>query len=218
MDQAIPDPATLLPPSFAAVAPVLEEVIERWHAADPAPAGWPEAMSALPPREPEGWARLVEQLQLINTFQWHEEDRSRAHGAGDAVLGAVKRSIDDSNRRRVQSVDRLDAVIHAGYSALGVIEPGAPLNSESPGSIIDRLSVLALKAWHAAEAVVEAAPNERRAMQDRLAMIREQQRDLGGCLDDLLLGIRQGRVGLKLYRQIKLYRDAETGRLVADLD
>lgn len=218
MNQPIPDPATLLPPSFAAVAPVLDEVIERWHAAELGAGGWPDVVAAVPPREPEGWARMVEQLQLINTFQWHEEDRSRAHGAGDVVLAAVKRSIDDSNRRRVQAVDRLDAVIHAGFSALGVIEPGAPLNSESPGSIIDRLSVLALKAWHAAEAVVEAAPAERRAMQDRLAMIREQQRDLGGCLDDLLQGIRRGRVGLKLYRQIKLYRDAETGRLIADLD
>lgn len=218
MDPALPDPTTLLPPSFAAVAPVLDEVVERWHGAEPAPGDWPEALGALPPREPEGWARLVEQLQLINTFQWHEEDRSRAHGAGDAVLAAVKRSIDESNRRRVQAVDRLDAVIHAGFSALGVIDPSAPLNSESPGSIIDRLSVLALKAWHAAEAVVEAAPADRRAMQDRLAMLREQQRDLGQCLDELLQGIRQGRVGLKLYRQIKLYRDAETGRLVADLD
>lgn len=214
----MPDPAALLPPSFAAVSPVLDEVIERWHGAEPAPGNWPEVLGALPAREPEGWARLVEHLQLINTYQWHEEDRSRAHGAGDAVLAAVKRSIDESNRRRVQAVDRLDAVIHAGFSSLGVIDPSAPLNSESPGSIIDRLSVLALKAWHAAEAVVEAAPAERRAMQDRLAMLREQQRDLGQCLDDLLSGIRQGRVGLKLYRQIKLYRDAETGRLVADLD
>lgn len=218
MDHAAPDPATLLPPSFAAVAPVLDEVIERWHAGDPSHGSWLDVLATLPPREPEGWARLVEHLQLINTFQWHEEDRSRAHGAGDVVLAAVKRSIDESNRRRVQAVDRLDAVIHAGYSSLGVIDPDAPLNSESPGSIIDRLSVLALKAWHAAEAVVEASPQERRAMQDRLAMLREQQRDLGGCLDALLQGIRQGRVGLKLYRQIKLYRDEETGRLVADLD
>lgn len=218
MRPVMPDPAALLPSSFAAVAPVLDEVIERWHAVEPGPGEWLEVQATLPPREPEGWQRMVEQLQLINTFQWHEEDRSRARGAGDAVLAGVKRSIDESNRRRVQAVDQLDAVIHAGFSSLGFINPDAALNSESPGSIIDRLSVLALKAWHAAEAVVEAAPSERRAMQDRLAMLREQQRDLGGCLDDLLGGIRHGRVGLKLYRQIKLYRDAETGRLVADLD
>jgi hypothetical protein len=213
-----PDPLSLVPPSHAAIAPVLDEVIVRWHSAEAGFDGWPAALAAIPPAEPEGWPRLVEHLQLINTFQWHEEDRSRAHGAGDRVLASVKRSIDESNRRRVQAVDRLDAVIHAGFSALDVIDPDAPLNSESPGSIIDRLSVLALKAWHAAEAVVEASPGERRVMQDRLAMLREQQRDLGGCLDALLGGIRQGSVGLKLYRQIKLYRDPATGRLVADLD
>ena len=35
------------------------------------------------------WEQLAWRLQLVNTFQWHEEDRSRAHGAGDRVLAAV---------------------------------------------------------------------------------------------------------------------------------
>jgi len=213
------DPAALVPPGWRAVGPVLDEVVARWHAVEGHVGDWETAVAAVPAQQPEGWAAVTERLQLINTFQWHEEDRSRDHGATDQVQAAVKRSIDASNRRRVRTVDRLDDMIHAGLARAGVIDPRAPLNSESPGSIIDRLSVLALKIHHVAEAR-DALPagHERQAMEERLDGLVEQRDDLGGCLDTLLAGIRAGKVGLKLYRQVKVYREAATGTLKTDLD
>lgn len=213
------DPAALVPAGWAAVGPILGEVIVRWHEQEAAIGGWESALAAVPARQAAGWAATVEHLQLINTFQWHEEDRSRDHGADDHVLAAVKRSIDASNRRRVQTVDRLDDMIHAGLVRSGAVDPAAPLNSESPASIIDRLTVLALKIHHVAEALAPMPQgDERRAMQDRLDGLTGQRDDLGGCLDALLAGIRGGQVGLRLYRQVKVYRQAETGTLKADLD
>ncbi|MFO7608845.1 MAG: DUF4254 domain-containing protein [Candidatus Krumholzibacteriia bacterium] len=213
------DPALLVPAGWQAVAPILDEVIARWHEAEPRLAGWESVLAALPARHAPGWAAAVERLQLINTFQWHEEDKSRDHGATDAVQAAVKRSIDASNGRRVQTVDRLDDLIHAGLRRAPGCDPGAPLNSESPASIIDRLTVLALKIHHVGEAVAALpAGDERRAMQGRFDGLVEQRDDLGGCLDALLEGIGAGRVGLKLYRQVKIYRQPGTGALQADLD
>jgi len=210
-----------VPESFAVIAPVLRDVIAAWHREEPRITHWESTLQVLPLQGPEGWTRTVELLQLINTFQWHEEDRSRDHGADDTVLAAVKRSIDASNRRRVQTVDRLDDLLYSGLTASGVVNPAAPLNSESPGSIIDRLTVLALKVYHIAEALT-ALPDddspETVAMQERLATLTEQEKDLGNCLDNLLEGIRTGRVGLKLYRQVKVYKAAESGKLTADLD
>ena len=204
--------AELVPAGWAAVAPVLDDVIARWHALGNGPEDWEAARAALPPAHTSGWTAVVERLQLINTFQWHEEDKSRAHGAGDAVLAAVKRSIDASNRRRVQCVDELDDLLYTGLSAGAAA--GAPLNSESPGSIIDRLTVLALKVWHVKEAL---DGEDAEAMRGRLAGLEEQRDDLGGCLDALLAGIREGRIGLKLYRQVKVYREPD-GTLRTDLD
>lgn len=212
------DPAALVPPTWADVAPILTEVIERWHAHEARIDGWDSATEVLPPNREPGWAAQVELLQLINTFQWHEEDKSRDVGADDTVQAAVKRSIDASNRRRVQAVDRLDDMIHAGLTAAGAVNPAAPLNSESPGSIIDRLTVLALKIHHVAEARDALAGDEAAAMDRRLAGLVEQRDDLGACLDALLAGIRAGRVGLKLYRQVKVYQEARTGALRADLE
>jgi len=208
----------LVPRAWADVAPVLVDVIDRWHAAEDGISGWKSAQDLLPPTGAAGWAAQVELLQLINTFQWHEEDRSRDHGADDTVLAEVKRSIDASNRRRVQAVDKLDDMIHAGLAAGGVSDPAAPLNSESPGSIIDRLTVLALKIHHVAEARDGLDGDEAAVMERRLVGLVEQRDDLGGCLDALLAGIRAGRVGLKLYRQVKVYRETATGALKADLE
>ena len=210
----------LIPTSFAAVDRILRQVVITWHELEAGITDWDSCQATMALSQADGWARTAELLQLINTFQWHEEDKSREHGAGDERLGAIKRSIDASNRRRVQTVDRLDDLIFTGLTEIGCLDAAAPLHSESPGSIIDRLSVLALKIYHVGEALRALAPagDDARAMQSRLDTLTAQYADLGGCLDRLLSGIRSGQVGLKLYRQVKIYKDPETGRLVADLD
>jgi len=210
----------LVPDGFAAVSWILTDVIERWHEEEDGVTDWDSALAAIPPGRPEGWARTVERLQLINAYQWHEEDKSRDHGADDAVLAEVKRSIDASNRRRVQTIDALDDLIYTGLKDAGLLRDGVPLNSESPASIIDRLTVLALKIYHVDEALqaFRAGGEDPGRMQERLDTLTEQSRDLGGCLERLLAGIKAGETGLKLYRQVKVYRQPGTGKLVADLD
>ena len=211
-------------PNFAEIEPLLLDVIARWHAAEAKITDWDTVSAALPGTLPDGWAGTTELLQVINTFQWHEEDRSRAHGAGDEILGAVKRSIDASNRRRVQTVDRLDDLIFTQLKEAGVLIADAALNSESPGSIIDRLTVLALKIYHIREAITgldsvdPTQAEEIKSLRDKLENLSEQSTDLGGCLDILMTGVCEGRIGLKLYRQVKVYVEPGTGKLKADLE
>jgi hypothetical protein len=196
---------------------IVTRVIADWHACEPEPATWEEAEAQLPgPGHPE-WERLTWRLQLVNTFQWHQEDRSRAHDAGDRVLASVKRTIDASNRRRVQTIDALDVHLHDLATAGTPPRPDAVLHSETPGSIIDRLTVLGLKRHHVAEALADLAESDRPAMQARLDTLVEQFDDLAGCLARLLDDIAAGRVRLKRYRQVKVYRDPDTGSLRADV-
>lgn len=217
MSPSQPLDPSLVPSSFALVREIQETVIRRWHQAEDSITDWQSALSALPARQAEGWAATCERLQLINTFQWHEEDKSRNHGVGDEQLGAIKRSIDASNRRRVQTVDSLDDIIFTGLRQGGALNEDAPLNSESPGSIIDRLSVLMLKHYHVAEANRQLEGEEAVVMGDRLATLAEQIQDLGACLDRLLQEIAQGKVRIKFYRQVKVYVDPRTGAIKSDL-
>jgi hypothetical protein len=230
-----PEPlaAANVPPNGRALQPILWSTIERWQAAATPGGDWEGARQRVPLRH-EDWAGMVELLQLINAFQWHEEDRSRDPQAEDATLVAVKRSIDASNRRRVRLVEELDALLHERLAAAGLLSSDAPLHSESPGSIVDRLTVLALKIFHVRAALTAArqipaeggsgagtgaagteAPMDPQLTElyERLRGLTEQMVDLTGCLDRLLADIYAGRVRFKLYRQVKVYRDPVSGQM-----
>jgi len=217
----VPDQPPARLPEVPRLRAIIDEVLAAWHAREAELTSWEAAARLLAaPAGPDAaeWERLAWQLQLINTYQWHQEDLSRAHGAGDAVLAAVKRAIDASNRRRVQTIDALDVHLCEQAASAALAAPDAALHSETPGSIIDRLTVLALKRYHVAEALADAEPGgDRGAMQARLDTVTEQFDDLAGCLERLLADILAGRVQLKLYRQVKVYRDPRTGALKADV-
>ncbi len=197
-------PPAAIWPAAAALGPLLRQVVAAWIAGQDRLADWEAASRAFPPAGAH-WEPLARQIQLINAFQWREEDRSRAAGAVAAVLADVKRAIDASNGRRVRAVEALDAHIVGGLAAAGLLRAEAPLHCESPGSIVDRLSVLALKAHHLETARGAAGAGERSALAERLATVTEQWDDLLACLDDLGTNIAAGRARVKLYRQVKHY-------------
>lgn len=191
-------------PSVERLTPILWDVIRTWHAHEAQLASWLDAELLLKRRQ-DCWEGLVERIQLINTFQWHEEDRSRDPRANDALLASVKRSIDASNARRVQAVEAFDSLLYREFTRAGCLTTSGPLPSETPGSIVDRLTVLALKIHHAGQALVATAAPDARSLEARLAILNEQMHDLGECLDRLVADVCAGRLRLKLYRQIKIY-------------
>jgi hypothetical protein len=205
-------------PAADTLLPIIWRVIETWHTKEHLIQGWNDAMGVIGP-EHAGWAGVAEMLQLINTFQWHEEDRSRAHEAGDDVLAAVKRSIDASNARRVKTIELFDAHVMNTLGGAGLPDADAQLHSESPASIVDRITVMALKLYHIREELSTAGGTmDEAALHSRLESLKEQMDDLAGCLDSLFLDIAAGRRGIKLYRQVKVYKDPVTGRYRSGLE
>ena len=83
-------------------------------------------------------------------------------------------------------------------------------NSESAGSIVDRLSILSLKIFHMrAEAMRDGATDAHRAAcAEKLARLELQRADLSRCLDTLLARAAEGRAFWRVYRQFKMYNDA----------
>jgi hypothetical protein len=155
------------------------------------------------------WLDAVRRQHRANFELWHVEDEARAPGASDADLAGVKRRIDLTNQMRNDLAEQLDLFLLGWLAAQGLPKPDAELNSESPGLMIDRLSILALKIYHTrAEAERAGAPEghaERNL--ERLAILEEQRRDLAACLDALWRETLQGKRRFKLYRQLKMYND-----------
>ncbi len=178
-----------------------------WHQSQ-AEDGAADSSAAIVGAESE-WLDAVAGQHRANFDLWHIEDEARAPGATEAALAQVKRRIDSTNQRRNDLAEELDRAL------LGWLEPQrlpnaeAPLHSESPGLMIDRLSILALKIFHTREeAERKGAPEGHAARnRERLAILEEQRDDLAGCLDAMWRQTVAGTQRFKLYRQLKMYND-----------
>jgi hypothetical protein len=146
---------------------------------------------------------LILAQHQANFDLWHQEDLARAPHALDADIVASKRAIDALNQRRNDLVEQLDEQL----LALAPKAPNAPLHSETPGLIIDRLSILSLKLFHTEEQTHRSTPEHRARNLARLAVLNQQRDDLAACLTELCAEVLAGRRRFKLYRQLKMYND-----------
>ncbi len=147
----------------------------------------------------------------IDTVQWHLEDIIRDPHIDPVDALALKRRIDRSNQERTDLVEEIDSYFRSIYSDVKPL-PDARLNTESPAWAIDRLSILALKIWHMKEQTErnDADSAHIAKCQAKLDVLLEQQADLSNAIDQLLEDIEQGKIYMKVYRQMKMYNDPAT--------
>ena len=183
-------------------------------------SGWPADPGALPPPE-DALPHWIATNHRFNSLLWAEEDLARRTQVADSEIAANKRAIDRYNQARNDATERIDELLLMG---LGLVDadsartdspvsralPGARLNSETAGSMIDRLSILSLKIRAMREQVGRRDVDEdhRTLSRGRLAQLERQRGDLAACLDALLADAQAGRAYFKVYRQFKMYNDA----------
>jgi hypothetical protein len=155
------------------------------------------------------FAQLVLDQHIANYDLWHREDDARDPVASDHTIVEVKHDIDRLNQRRNDLAEQIDIALLelAPHQPSDPLQPSAPLHSESPGLIIDRLSILALKIFHTHEQLHRSTPEHQRRNHSRLLVLNEQRDDLAACLDVLWSDVLAGRRRFKLYRQLKMYND-----------
>jgi hypothetical protein len=161
----------------------------------------------------EGLMELAVAQHRANFDLWHEEDKARDPEASDAEIAKVKHAIDGLNQRRNDLVEKIDELL---LTSAGKQNPAAPLHSETPGMMIDRLSILTLKIYHTREEAgrMTATEAHRKKNAARLVVLEEQRSDLAHCLDDLWREVLTGTRRFKLYRQMKMYNDPELNPVV----
>lgn len=147
----------------------------------------------------------------IDTVQWHFEDLIRDPHIKPEDGMQLKRRIDRSNQDRTDLVEQIDSYFRQLYSDVKILDD-ATINTESPAWAVDRLSILALKIYHMKEQAerTDATADHIEKCKNKLAILLEQQVDLGSAIDQLLEDIKTGRKYMKVYRQMKMYNDPAT--------
>lgn len=163
------------------------------------------------PYAPESIEGVLYAKNRIDAVQWHLEDIIRDPEIDPVAALALKRRIDRSNQDRTDMVEELDSYFRQEYADVKVLD-NATINTESPAWALDRLSILALKIYHMAAEVArtDASEEHKARCAAKLAVLEEQRVDLTSAIDALLDDIAAGRKYMKVYRQMKMYNDADT--------
>jgi hypothetical protein len=152
--------------------------------------------------------KLIRALHFFNTSLWNEEDLARRTKVGDAEIAKNKRAIDRFNQSRNDHIEKIDDLIIAALASVKRAEM-AYRSSETPGSMIDRISILSLKIFHTNKQLARSDIDDdhRRICLNRAATLSEQRVDLTDCLVTLVREASVGGMYFKVYRQYKMYND-----------
>ena len=197
-----------------AIVDLHDHLTRAWHApqhsGEPGAIPFPARVGQVESSDLEkAFLAQVARQHRANFDLWHIEDEARTPGTTDAALADVKRRIDTTNQLRNDLAEDLDRALVDWLTTQGLPNPAAALHSESPGLMIDRLSILALKIYHTCEECERpgAAEGHSERNRDRLNILEEQRADLAACLDGLWRETLAGTRRFKLYRQLKMYND-----------
>lgn len=176
------------------IADMQAEWTAKWHEVDKDPSGL------------DGLWVFIHGNHRRNYNLWHEEDCARRDDQGFEYVYRAKRAIDAYNQQRNDFIERMDQFL---FEQLKPDVANAPVNSETPGMIIDRLSIMALKVYHMVEQTErsDVSDEHRAKCEQKLGVLRQQRADLAAILEQFLREIQEGKRAYRVYFQFKMYND-----------
>ena len=157
----------------------------------------------------ESLLKFVEANLFFNTKLWNEEDLARRQNVSDNEITKNKRAIDKFNQSRNDCIEQMDSFILERI--LNITSKNTKQNSETPGAMIDRLSILSLKIFHMSIQTRRENVSEVhiQTCSKKLEILKNQRNDLCVCFDELLYDCSQGLRYFKQYNQFKMYNDPD---------
>jgi hypothetical protein len=145
---------------------------------------------------PIPWVTVVLELVESNLAQWELEDVTRDPAASDKVVANAKKGIDHLNIGRHRLVEQIDALIDAGLEQ----SADAPLATESPGMVLDRLSVLVIRRLRTKSAIATKVDYSERVFE-----LEARIDALSSAFDSYVEELRAGMRQFLPYEHFKLY-------------
>jgi len=186
----------------SAITEVQADLVVSWHRTPPE--------NQTSGSDEVGIMDIVRRQHAFNFLLWHEEDIARSPSVSDAEIARVKRSIDRLNQNRNDWIERIDDKISLLLNEnMTPILTQARLQTETPGSAIDRLSIMSLRIYHLEEQLDrnDVAESHCNSVRQKLAVCQLQRDELTQSCQNLLNDIFDGLSRHRTYRQNKMYND-----------
>lgn len=186
--------ATLSPYHLDELVNTQDHLVDSWHDSDFVDSSDPFTSAVL-------------NNHRHNYLLWYQEDKARRDDMGFEYVYHAKRAIDQHNQQRNNFMEQIDLCLAEELH----IDPQSslPSHSETPGMMIDRLSILSLKIYHMALQLERDDVDETHVQTcaNKLAILKIQRDDLKQCLQTLFDDIQNNQKTFKLYKQMKMYND-----------
>ena len=155
----------------------------------------------------EGLLKLIQENHAFNFQLWHAEDRARRDDLGYEFVYRAKREIDSFNQQRNNRMEMIDSFLVEALNPADISV--CAVHSETPGMMIDRLSILALKIYHMGLQLDRSDVDDAHKVlcRNKCDVLWAQQKQLSDCLEQLILDIKDKKRTFRVYYQLKMYND-----------
>ncbi len=157
--------------------------------------------------------KFIYALIKTNKTLWDLEDSARLFELGDSHVAEAKKNIDICNQQRNDLIREIDALL---YKHFDVSRAGKEsFYSESPGMIIDRLSIIFIKlsAIRQLISLIEEVDLKSEYLEKEKILL-SQTESLGNFLDMYIERLLRKEVFFEIQQAVKIYNDKRVKKYI----
>ena len=161
--------------------------------------------------------KLIYRLIKTNKILWDLEDSARLSELGDSHVADAKKNIDTNNQKRNDLIREIDVLL---YNHFDVSRAGKELfYSESPGMIIDRLSIIFIKlsVVQRLTSFIEEADLKSEYLEKEKILL-SQIESVGNFLDLYIERLIKKEVFFEIQQAVKIYNDKRVKKYISAIN
>lgn len=150
--------------------------------------------------------KLIHLLIKTNKTLWDLEDSARLSELGDSHVASAKKNIDISNQYRNNLIREIDTFFH---SSMNIVTGSVELfYSESPGMILDRLSIIFIK-HSVVQKIISVIQEDdlKGEYRDKSQILSYQIESIGDFFDRYMDRLIRREVFFEIQQPVKIYND-----------
>ncbi|MBU6431329.1 DUF4254 domain-containing protein [Patescibacteria group bacterium] len=161
--------------------------------------------------------KLTYLIIKTNKTLWDLEDSARLSELGDKHVAEVKKNIDIHNQQRNDLIREIDTVL---YSLLDVSKGSeSSFYSESPGMLIDRLSIIFIKSSVVQKMISVIEEDDLRLEYlEKEKILLGQIESISNFLDFYIERLLKKDVFFEIQQPVKIYNDARVRKYIKHFD